>query len=633
MKKIIFLLLLAGIMQQANAQAIYSAMNIPPPLKPRAHAVIRDMETTVDMRSEEQVVISVKKAVTVLNQNGDSDAGLHIFYNKNSVIKGIKGEIYDESGKLTHKINLSNFKDESAISNFSLFEDDRIKYFRPQMISYPYTVVYEYEVRNKQNLLIPDWYASPDPNVAVERSKYSFISKPEDKVNIKAYHIKEKVQQTNTEKSTIYSWEVKNLAAFRAEPYSPPANLYLAHVKIAPEKFSYYNSTGQYSNWNDLGKWIYDDLIQKRQTLAPATIQLMKELVTGITDPKQKAKKIYEYMQKKTRYVSIQVGIGGFQPATAAEVDRMGYGDCKGLVNYMQSLLSAVDIPSYYCIVYAGNQKKSLDADFASMNQANHVILCLPFENDTTWLECTSQTAPFGFIGDFTDDRLVLACTKDGGKLLRTPELKTSQNLIKRIAKLHLDAEGSITGNMSTLFKGSQYDNNEYIKTQSLEDQMKSLKLKYDIDNINFSSIQFRQVKEADPLTEENCELSIKNYASKTPNRAYLVLNPFNKKNTVSEITNRTRALYLNRGYTDQDELTYHLPETYAIEAKPDDVLIKNEFGYYETKTVIKDKVLTYNRTLVINKGLFDAAKYAEFAAFINKVNLNDHAKVVFKIN
>ncbi len=633
MIKRILMLLVAGMVQQAAAQTLYTAADIPASLKPRANAVLRHMETTVDMRSAEQVVISVKKAVTVLNKNGESDGGLHVFYNKNSVIKGIKGEIYDQEGLLISKFNEKNFRDESAISDFSLFEDDRIKYFQPQMISYPYTIVYEYEIRNKQNLLIPDWYVNRDANVAVQLNKFHFISKPEDKVTIKAYHFKEEVKQKKEEKSVTYSWEVRNLPAFRAEPYSPPANQYLAHVKIASEKFSYYNSTGQYSNWHELGKWIYDDLIQKRQSLPPATVQRMKDLVAGLTDPREKAKKIYEYVQQKTRYVSIQVGIGGFQPSTAAEVDQLGYGDCKGLVNYMQSLLNAVDIPSYYCIVNAGNQKMSLDESFASMNQANHVILCLPFENDTTWLECTSQTAPFGFLGDFTDDRLVLACTKDGGRLLRTPELKTSQNLIKRTAKLQLDSTGSITGNMTTLFKGSNYDNNEYIRTQSQDDQMKALKRRYDVDNINFSSVQYSQSKGTDPLTQEDCNLSIKNYASATQNRAYLTLNPFNKKNSIAEVTNRTKSVYLNRGYTDQDELSYQLPEKFSVEVKPNDVLIKNEFGYYELKTVLKDKTLTYHRTLVINKGLFEAEKYAAFAEFINQVNTNDHARVVLKIN
>jgi hypothetical protein len=633
MIKRLLVLLVAGFMQQASAQEAYKTIEIPATLKQRANAVIRNMETTVDMRAADQVLLSVKKVITVLNENGDEDAALQIYYSKNSTIKGIKGEIYDDQGKLSLKFNQNNFKDESAISRYSLFEDDRCKYYQPQMVTYPYTVVYEYTIRNKQNLLIPDWYVNPDPNVAVELSRYQFICKLQDKVNIKSYYFQGEAKEKKDEKLITYTWEAKNIPAYRAEPYSPTSNHYLARIKIAPEKFFYYNFSGSYANWHDLGKWMYDDLIENRQTLAPATVMAIKDLVNGISSPKEKARKIYEFVQKKTRYVSVQVGIGGFQPTQANEVDQLGYGDCKGLVNYMQSLLRAVDIPSYYCIVNAGSQKMSLDKDFASMNQANHVILCLPFEKDTTWLECTSQTAPFGFLGDFTDDRIVLACTKEGGKLLRSPELKTSQNLTSRSANLLVDKDGSITGTMTTKMKGAQYDNNEYIIAQPLEEQIKSMKKKYDVDNINFSNVEIKQLKEADPVTEELCKMDIKNYVSMSQNRAYLVLNPFNKKNTISEVTNRTKALYINRGYTDQDIITYQLPDGFMTEAKPADVLIHNEYGSYSIKINLAGKTLTYTRTLVINNGHFEASKYAEFVAFISQVNRNDHSKMVFKVN
>ena len=56
------------------------------------------------------------------------------------------------------------------------------------------------------------------------------------------------------------------------------------------------------------------------------------------TDPIEKAKIVYKYMQEKTRYISVQVGIGGFKPMLAKDVDRLGYGDCKALSNYTKAL-------------------------------------------------------------------------------------------------------------------------------------------------------------------------------------------------------------------------------------------------------------------------------------------------------
>ncbi len=163
--------------------------------------------------------------------------------------------------------------------------------------------------------------------------------------------------------------------------------------------------------------------------MTEASKQKFIALTKDASSDKDKAKILYNYLQKNTRYISIQIGIGGLEPFPASEVDRLGYGDCKALANYMRSMLSAVNIPSYYCIVKAGRRKESFHKTFANAQDGNHVILCIPFKNDTTWLECTSQNLPFGFLSDFTDDRDVVACTENGGVIMHTPKYINSTNL------------------------------------------------------------------------------------------------------------------------------------------------------------------------------------------------------------
>ena len=79
----------------------------------------------------------------------------------------------------------------------------------------------------------------------------------------------------------------------------------------------------------------------------------------------------------------------------ASDVDKLGYGDCKALTNYTKTLLDAVDVESYYTVVYGGKRIRNIDKEF-SATEGNHVILCLPNEEDYIWLECTSQKTPFG---------------------------------------------------------------------------------------------------------------------------------------------------------------------------------------------------------------------------------------------
>lgn len=614
------------------AQDNYDADLIPANLKNRANAIVRNSLTVVDMRTPDNVSYMVSKAITVLNKNGENSARLVLFYDKNTSIKGIKGEVYNEVGKLTGKFSQSDFRDESAINDFSLFEDSRVKHYLPSVNTYPYTIVYNYEIRYKQNLIIPDWVPQSSNDVAVEKSKYVLVSKATDEFRVKSQNIATQPEEQINKDQKTTTWQVNNLLAARPEPYSPFRETYQTEVKIAPKTFSYYNIKGSYSNWQELGKWQYDNLLKGRTVLPEATISMVKDLVKNEATDKEKAKKIYQYLQDKTRYISVQIGIGGFQPTKAMDIDRLGYGDCKALVNYMQSLLNAAGIESYYCVVEAGSEKKSLDPNFASMNQGNHVILCMPLKGDTTWLECTSQKIPFGYLGDFTDDRYVLACTPEGGKLLRTPKLATHQNLQKRQANLVLSKEGNITGHVKTVFSGAQYDNHEVMVGKSLTEQQKLLKEAYDIDNINFNQINYLQHKDVSPETTEDIEISIRNYATLSSEKFFLQLNAFNIKANVSESRNRTLPLYINRGYTDIDTISYELPENVIPVIPTDQKEFKSEFGSYFSKTAIEGKKLIYTRKFVLNEGTFPPASYTAFAKFVADVNTSDHLKVYFNL-
>lgn len=628
---ILFLTFTTGVF--AQSKPMYSADLIPTELKSRAGAVIRNMETTVDMRTPENVILTIKKTITILNKSGEERAALNLYYNKNSAIKSIKGYIMDATGNPTGKFNQSNFTDESASNDYSLFEDARIKSFMPNPLSFPYTVTYEYEVRYKQNLIIPDWYANPYADVSVENTSYTFICKPEDKIRIKAYNYKGEPEEIIKDKTRVLKWKAINLTAFKREPYSPDPDNYLTYVKIASERFSYYNYKGKYNNWNELGKWVYDDLIKSRQDLGSEAINTIRKLVEGINSDHEKVKKVYEFMQKKTRYISIQVGIGGFQPFPASDVDRLSYGDCKALVNYTQSLLTAIGINSLYCVVNAGSMKKSMDPDFASMDQGNHIILCVPLKTDSIWLECTSQHSPFGYLGTFTDDRTVFACTEQGGRLLKTPSLPPAANLLNRSATLIINEDGDINGSMLSHRYGSQYDDYEQIIQQPYPEQLKLLKNEYDIDNINFTEVKISQdKKENNPVTTESLKLTIGRFISKSGNRIYLIPNAFNKTRSIPEARNRTLPVYINRGYTDEDEITYELPSGYTVEHMPADVSLKTVFGTYHMTLRFEGTKLIYKRNLSINNGTFEAHSYESMVGFFSAISGYDNAKVVMKI-
>lgn len=606
------------------AQTLYTVASIPKELLPYASGVVRNENISTDIKGVDNVIYNVKRVITILNKNGDDEAEMAIYYDKGNSIKDVRGSVYDEFGKQVSKFTGSNFQDESAVSDVSLFEDSRVKHYQPQVTAYPYTVIYEYEIKSKQSLNFHEWHPVRSTGVAVEKSTFSVVTKPDYKIRYKENNIQTPVSISSGEGgSKIYNWKAENIKAIRYEPYSPDPDMYRIAVKLAADKFSYNGIEGSYSNWNDLGKWTYDKLIAGRQNLAPETVTLIKQLTAGIDTPKEKARKIYDYMQKKTHYVSVQIGIGGYQPMLADEVDRLNYGDCKALVSYMQALLKAANIDSWYCAVAAGhNFKSSLLPDFASMGQANHVILCIPFANDTTWLECTSQRIPFGFLSNFTDDRNVLACTPGGGKLLRTPKYNGPENLQIRKAQFNIKNDGELSGGIETSFSGIQYDNREDLMDKSNAERLLRIPKIYAINNLLVGEYALKQRINDKPLVTEALNFSASSYASVADGKLIFLINAVNRSNrSLAELRSRLTDVYINDGYVDEDEIIYTLPgDNYRSEKVPLNVTITKPFGRYKATMELKGNQLVYHRKIDLLAGNYSKDLYDELVDFYHRV-------------
>jgi hypothetical protein len=257
----------------AQAQTSYDASLIPKDLLPYASSVVRRMEQTTEVKDLDNVLFHYRKVVTVLNNNGDHQAEIGIFHNKQYKIKNIKGVVYDQAGKPISKFSEKNFSDASAASDASLFEDSRIQHFRPAVTDYPYTIEYEYDIQTHQSLNIDDWQPSPAPGTAVEYSSCTFKCKPDFNIRYKELNYPGKVAITTTPQQKTYLWVIRNIKALKSEPYSPGPEQFLPEVKIAPEKFSYEGFTGSYTDWNGLGQWTYDNLLKSRGSLSPETVK------------------------------------------------------------------------------------------------------------------------------------------------------------------------------------------------------------------------------------------------------------------------------------------------------------------------------------------------------------------------
>ena len=455
----------------------YEVSKIPESLMKGAQAVVRADQEVIEIHDIGRATKRVLYAITILNEEADSYAKHQVGYDKLTKILSIEGRVYDANGKVISKLKKADIQDIAAFDGVSFVSDTRVKIATFARNTYPYTVEFEYELEDKNLLHYGYRYPQPNAKISVESSVFEVIV-PKDFPELR-YHgqnLTTKVEMAMRGDKKVYQWVWKNLAVRpQSEPYSPSAFTKNEFLTVAPNTFEVEGYKGDMTNWKSLGEWNLL-LSTGREELPLATQAKVQELVGNSPSKLDKIKTLYEYMQSKTRYVGIQLGIGGWQPFPATEVDSKGYGDCKALSNYMKSLLKVVGIESYYTLIKAGNdgEKEEFFPSFSS-RQFNHAILCVPLEKDTVWLECTSQIQAAGYMGNFTDDRYALLITPQGGKLVRTPTYTRKDNTITRKATVKLDAEGNATAEINTQYSGLQQDKNniDYYVTLSKEDQKK----------------------------------------------------------------------------------------------------------------------------------------------------------------
>jgi hypothetical protein len=623
-------LLSFALMAWGNKEIKYPVSDIPDSLKVNAKAVIRNHEQVFEIRSIGKGIEKTTYAVTILNENGLEYAIFRQGYDRLSRLSGIKGTVYNAMGEKVEQLTNEKIMDYSAISGFSLFEDNRVKYFEPKTMSYPFTVEYSYTKEYDGLLSYPAWDPIPDFNVSLQTSGFRVVCPDTITFRYKEKNLRDKNEITRAGFVSTYAWRMQNLTAIEREPFSSSAYDYFPSVILAPDKFEIEGYTGNCSTWEAFGKWSLD-LLKDRDNLNDETKQIVQQLVKNHTSDVDKAKAIYEYMQNRTRYVSIQEGLGGWQPFEAETVNRLGYGDCKALSNYMKALLSVAGIKSYYTRISAGKYPGPFFSDFPC-SQFNHVILCVPIARDTFWLECTDQHLPFGYIGSFTDDRDALVITETGGKLIHTRAYSSTENRLIRSATLILDASGNAELMTNASHSGVLYDDRLPFYLAGTEDKKKMILDDISLPGAELKKFDYRELRAVVPSIAENLEIAVPRYATLAGSRMLVPLIPLDRLRDVPrKVNNRKSDVVIRRNVSSCDTITVVIPENFTAESVPSEIKAESRFGAYSLHSFVNGNKVVCIRKMEMKKGLHSPSTYTELIDFFKKVAAADNTKISLK--
>lgn len=603
----------------------YPVSEIPASLKENAHTVFRVYQQEVEIKSEKSALITVTEVRTILNKNGEGNSYFRESYDPMDKIINLKGKVYDEQGKQVRSLGYDDEIDRSSISGYSMYEDNRIKIIDPKYMTFPFTVEYSYQIDSKQTLFFPAWSHGSE-NSSYENSSFVVKAPSGYALRYKEYNLAKGVVKTNQDGKDVYTWTLGNLKARVDEPMSSITAPDYPLVLLAPTNFAFAETKGSSESWKELGEWA-STLIEGKDKLPESTIAKMKEITANCKTDFDKVKAIYEYMQQKTRYVNIAVGIGGWQPFDATVVDKFSYGDCKALSNYTKALLSTVGIKSYYTLVRAGAESNSIDESFPS-SHFNHVMVCVPMVKDTVWLECTNQRLPCGYNSDFTDDRQVLLIDGEKSRLVHTRTYPVSENCIDRHYNINLADETSGVAEVKAVYKGLCYDDILPIYYADDADKKRIIIRRIELPSFTLDKFSYTENKSRTPSFDENLTVSFTNYIHKlVSDVALLPLNFMDKLTSIPDkVRNRKTDMYIRRPSMENDTVVYQLPKEYKVTELPEKSEITSKFGKYTASTTLKGSSITYIRHFEEFKGEFPPEAYSEYRDFLEQVATADGA-------
>lgn len=612
------------------ADGEYAVFKIPQNLLKGANAVVRFEELRFEIRSTKETVLKNHYVITILNENGEKWAQLSEYYNKHRQIESIEGALYDAFGKQLKKVKKKDIMDYSGVSDQNLIDDNRFKQHSFYYKEYPYTVEYTVEMNYRNTLFFPNWVPRPGELVAVEKSSISVTAPKNFRFRYKAFNYDKEPVVTETREASVSTWSVGNLPAISRELYAPMWHELSTMVIFGPTEFQMEEYKGNMGTWQDFGKFVHS-LRAGRDQLPENVRQTVHTLTDGVLDPREKITRLYRYLQKNTRYISIQLGIGGWQPFDAKEVASKGYGDCKALANFMYSLLKEAGIKSYYTLIRAGENANYITHDFPSQ-QFNHVILCVPLSpGDSVWLECTSQTMQPGYLGDFTSDRFALMVDEEGGKLVRTPKYGVNENVQARVIRAKLEDNGTLNIRVDTRYTGMQQDNlHSLINHLSKEKVREYLHEELDFSTYEVNKFDYQELQTGLPAIRESLDITVSNYAAITGRRLFMLPNVMTRSGRkMGEDTARKYDIQLGYEYKDVDSVEIEIPPGYEPETMPQPVAVKTKFGNYHSSVSVRENKLVYYRSLEQFGGRYPAKDFNELAKFLDAVYKADRSRVV----
>lgn len=580
-------------------------------------AIVEEHTEVLTMSSAMNAIYKVSSRITVFREEGDAAAAFSETTDSYISLTSFNATVTVGGKKIKSKLSDLH----KSIRGGSLV-DDIVDYSFIPDVSYPYTVEYEYTMTYKKGVFsFPPFLPQNAYDVPVKSASYTLDIPEGTEIMYRAWQDPAK---SNAKGRDIYLWEVKDVPALKHESMMPSMLEFIPYVYSAPTDFVYGGTTGNQSTWDGTGKW--NASLFPSEELPEELRAKVLEMTSSCENDAARIRRIYQWLRDNTRYVSIQLGIGGFAPSAPSDVYRSGYGDCKALSFLMHSMLKAIGIDSRF--VALSTNRASFPEGYSALGQMNHAMLCIPMQADSIWVECTNPVYPLGYRHGDIAGHQVLLVDKDRSELVRVPGYPDSLRCITYSTVLDIAADGSAHAQCSI---NAPLEHSEpYITIRNWETKQQMSRLTkgfrssvqgFKLLDVKDNFQQWNGEKDYVPVMEISYELDSKHYCKVMGERLFVPVPVFSRAISVSR-AERVHDMVVNNGGSIMDIVTVRIPEGYSVESMPKISPISTRFFDLEAETeMLPDGSIRISLKSVVKAGRFPKEAYEEYRIMARNVN------------
>ena len=390
-------------------------------------------------------------------------------------------------------------------------------------------------------------------------------------------------------------------------------------TEIAP-----YLHVSTYRTWEDVGRWWWG-LVHDQLYADESLRRTVHGLVDGVTDVRERVRRIYRWVIENTRYVGLEFGIHGFLPYRVPQIVQRGFGDCKDKASLIYTMLREAGIDARLVLLRTRHNGAISDLP-ASLAVFDHAIAYVP-ELDLF----LDGTAEFSGIEDFPAmdqgvTALLVGPDAAGNvtaELRRTPVLPPERNHHERTLTIDLVTDGSARLEASELIRGptapwfrSQFQA-EGTREDRLESWFRSL-----VPGVDVSRFAFEHLDDFDAPVTFTFEGSAPQLAVRDAEGLRIapsVLTDLTR--SIARLEARENTLDLGTPESYLEDRTLRLPAGMRVLDLPAGGEARSAFGHVLVRVTAEGREVRAHTELTIAVDTVSAADYPAFRAWVTQAD------------